>query len=102
MAEKGLKEKTISGMFWSSIGKFGTLTLNFLSNLILARLLMPGDYGMVGMLYVFIAVSNVFVSAGFGSALIQKKNPSKLDYSTVFYWNLVFAIVWEEGIVGPV
>ena len=93
MAES-LKEKTISGMLWSSVGKFGTMGLSFVSNLVLARLLMPSDYGAIGMLHVFIAVSSIFVSAGFGSALIQKKNPTHLDYTSVFYWNLVAAIVF--------
>ena len=94
MADTGLREKTVSGMFWMGVGKFGTLTLNFLSNLVLARLLMPSDYGEIGMLHVFIAISGVFVSAGFGSALIQKKNPTHLDYTSVFYWNLVAALVF--------
>ena len=95
MHEKdSLREKTVAGMMWSGIGKFGTLTLNFLSNLVLARLLLPSDYGAVGMLHVFIAVSGVFVSAGFGSALIQKKNPTHLDYTSVFYWNLAASLLF--------
>lgn len=93
MAE-GLKEKTISGMLWSSVGKFGTMGLQFISNLVLARLLMPSDYGVIGMLQVFIAVSSIFVNAGFGSALIQKKNPTHIDYTSVFYWNLVASILF--------
>lgn len=93
MAES-LKEKTISGMLWSGVGKFGVMGLQFVSNMVLARLLMPSDYGVVGMLHVFIAISSIFVSAGFGSALIQKKNPTHLDYTSVFYWNLVVAIVF--------
>lgn len=91
MAE-GLKNKTISGMLWSSVGKFGTMGLQFLSNLVLARLLMPSDYGAIGMLQVFIAVSGIFVTAGFGSALIQKKNPTHVDYTSVFYWNLAASV----------
>lgn len=102
MAE-GLKEKTISAMLWSSVGKFGTMGLQFVSNLVLARLLMPSDYGVIGMLNVFIAVSGIFVYAGFGSALIQKKNPTHIDYTSVFYWNLVAAIVfyWILFLCGP-
>lgn len=93
MAESGLQDKTITGMLWTSIGKFGTMGLQFLSNLVLARLLMPSDYGAIGMLNVFIAVSGIFVTAGFGSALIQKKKPTHLDYTSVFYWNLFAAVV---------
>lgn len=102
MAEN-LKQKTISGMIWSSVGKFGTMGLQFISNLVLARLLMPSDYGVIGMLYVFIAISDIFVSAGFGSALIQKKNPTHIDYTSVFYWNLVAAVIfyWILFLCGP-
>lgn len=102
MAEN-LKEKTISGMLWSSVGKFGTLGLTFISNLVLARLLMPSDYGCIGMLHVFIAISSIFVSAGFGSALVQKKNPTHIDYTSVFYWNLSASILfyWILFFCGP-
>ena len=93
-----LREKTISGMLWSGIGKFGTLALNFLSNLVLARLLLPSDYGAIGMLHVFIALSSVFVNAGFGSALIQKKNPTHLDYTSVFYWNLAASVIFYAAL----
>ena len=92
--EGDLKEKTVSGMMWGAVGKVGTLTINFLSNLVLARLLMPEDFDCIGMLAIFLAVSNIFIQGGLGAALIQKKSPTKLDYSTVFYWNLVFAIVF--------
>lgn len=92
--EGNLKEKTVSGMMWGAVGKMGTLTINFLSNLVLARLLMPEDFDCIGMLAIFLAVSNIFIQGGLGTALIQKKNPTKLDYSTVFYWNLVFAVVF--------
>lgn len=89
-----LKDRTISGMLWSSVGQFGTKALAFLSNLVLARLLLPSDYGCVGMLHVFIAISNIFVTAGFSSALIQKKAPSHIDYTSVFYWTLVTSVVF--------
>lgn len=89
---KSLKQQTISGMVWSSIGKFGTLGITFISNLVLARLLMPSDFGYIGMLYIFLAISQVFISGGLGSALIQKKETTHIDYTTVFYWNLVFSV----------
>lgn len=80
-------------MLWSGIGKFGTLGLNLISNIILARLLLPKDFGAIGMLNIFIAISGILVTAGFGSALIQKKEPSQVDYNSVFYWNLIASIV---------
>lgn len=80
-------------MLWVGVQKFGTLGITFLSNIILARLLSPSDYGMVGMLAIFIAISNTFIDGGLGSALIQKSAPTQRDYSTVFYWNIIFAII---------
>lgn len=92
MAGSELKEKTISGMLWTSVGKFGTSGLAFLSNLVLARLLLPHDFGCIAMLQVFIAISTIFVTGGFGAALVQKKDPQHIDYTSVFYWNLVSSI----------
>lgn len=67
------------------------MVLQFTVNLILARLLLPEDFGAIGMLAIFIAVSQVLIDGGFGSALVQKKNPSQTDYSTIFYWNILFS-----------
>lgn len=89
-----LRQKTIFSMIWSSIGKFGTLGMSFISNLVLARILMPSDFGYIGMLHIFIAISQVFINGGFGSALIQKKNVSHIDYSTVFYYNLLLSLIF--------
>jgi len=94
MEKDDLKEKTVFGMMWGAIGKVGTLTINFLTNLVLARLLMPEDFGAIAMLAIFLAVSNIFIQGGLGTALIQKKNPDHIDYSTVFYWNLVVAAIF--------
>lgn len=92
MAES-LKQKTISGMLWSGVQRFGTMGIAFISNIVLARLLSPDDYGCIGMLAIFITMSNTFVDGGFGSALIQKKEPTQRDYSTIFWWNLFLSIV---------
>ena len=88
-----LKDKTISGMIWSSLQRFGTMGISFISNIVLARLLTPDDYGCIGMLMIFIALSNTFIDGGFGSALIQKKRPTSEDYSTIFYWNIFLSVV---------
>lgn len=92
MAES-LKSKTISAMLWSTIGKFGTMGIQFITNMVLARLLMPADFGTIGMLGIFIVISETFIVGGFGQALIQKKSPTHIDYTTVFYWNLVASLV---------
>ena len=88
-----LKKKTLSGMIWSFVQRFGTMAISFVSNIVLARLLTPDDYGTIGMLMIFIAVANTFVDGGFGSALIQKKEPTQEDYSTIFWWNMFLSIV---------
>jgi len=88
-----LKNKTLSGMIWSFAQRFGTMVISFISNIVLARLLTPDDYGTIGMLMIFIAVANTFVDGGFGSALIQKKEPTKNDYSTIFWWNMFLSVV---------
>jgi len=91
--EESLKKRTISGMFWTSVQKFGVVGMSFGTNIILARLLTPADFGIIGMLTIFIAVSATFVDGGFGSALIQKKEPTQTDYSTILYLNAGISIV---------
>ena len=93
MSESNLKNRTILGMIWSALQRFGTMALSFVSNLVLARLLSPDDFGAIGMLAIFIALSTNFIEGGFGAALVQKTNPTQRDYSTIFYWNLSLAIV---------
>lgn len=84
---------TSKGIFWSAIDRFGVVLLQFVINLVLARLLTPDDFGLVGMILIFVVVSQTLIDSGFGSALIQKLNPTQTDYSTVFWWNLLFSIL---------
>lgn len=84
---------TSKGIFWSAIDRFGVVLLQFVINLVLARLLTPDDFGLVGMILIFVVVSQTLIDSGFGSALIQKLNPTQADYSTVFWWNLLFSIL---------
>ena len=93
MGQTSLKQQTVSGMIWSAIGKFGTMGISFVSNMVLARLLMPSDYGTIAMLHIFIALSNLLIIGGFSSALIQKKDAKHIDYTSVFYWNVVASII---------
>ncbi|MBK7762865.1 MAG: lipopolysaccharide biosynthesis protein [Bacteroidetes bacterium] len=94
MTIQSLKSKTIKGLVWSSIDKIGVLIISFLIGLMLARMLMPSDYGLVGMLAIFLTISNLLIESGFSSALIQKHTPTNEDYSTIFYFNLVVSIVF--------
>lgn len=89
----GLKEKTISGMVWSAVERFGYTFIMFLSNLFLARLLSPNDFGLIGMIMIFIAIASIIVDGGFASALIQKKTVDDKDYSTVFHVNMILAVM---------
>lgn len=84
-------KKTTSGILWSAVDRFGNVLLQFIVNLVLARLLTPEDYGCVGMLAIFIAVSQTLIDGGFCSALIQKQDVTSKDYSTIFYWNIAFS-----------
>lgn len=88
MAKQSLKQKAVSGMIWTSIQRFMGMGIQFISGIILARLLMPEDYGAIGMLTIFMLVAQSFLDGGFGAALIQKKRPTQEDYSTIFWWNL--------------
>ena len=88
-----LKQQTVSGIIWSALQRFGTMGIALISNFILARLLAPEDYGCIGILAVFIVVANAFVIGGFAGALVQKKQPTAEDYSTVFYWNIIISIL---------
>ena len=93
MAKKTLKQKAASGMVWTALQKYSTMFIQFISGIILARLLTAYDYGCIGMLAIFMVLAEVFIDGGFGSALIQKKNPTQEDYSTIFWWNIAVSFV---------
>lgn len=86
-----LRHKTISGLFWSFIDNFSKLGIQFIVGVILARILSPREFGLIGMLTIFIAISQTFIDSGFRNALIRKKHCSDVDYSTVFYFNLLIS-----------
>lgn len=88
-----LRSKTVSSMLWTAVWRFGYMGITFISNLILAHLLTPKDFGCIGILHIFMSVSEVFVIGGFGVALIQKKEVTHIDYTTAFYWNVVVSII---------
>lgn len=88
-----LKNKTINGAFWTGIERVANQSVGFVVSIVLARLLTPSDYGTVGMLAVFLSISGLFIDAGFTSALIQKKDRTDADFSTVFWCNLAISSV---------
>jgi len=88
-----LKQKTVSGLLWSFIDSFTNLGIHFIVGIILARILTPKEFGLVGILTIFIAISQSLISSGFSQALIRKTDPSQQDYSTVFYFNIVIGFI---------
>lgn len=90
---RSLKQDTTYGVKWSSIESFSVQGMQFLFGVIMARLLLPEDYGILGMIGIFIAVSQTFINCGFTSALIRKIDRSQEDSSTVFYFNVIVAIL---------
>ncbi len=88
-----LKRKTTIGLVWSSIDKFSTLMIHFILGILLARILLPEDYGLIGMITIFIAISQSLVDSGFFTALVQKKDVNNNDYSTIFYFNIIVGII---------
>lgn len=89
-----LKQKTAIGVFWSGIERFSVQGIMFIVQVILARLLLPSDYGLIGMLVIFIAVSQSFIDSGFSNALIRKQDRTETDFSTVFYFNIIVGILF--------
>ncbi|MDE5814234.1 MAG: lipopolysaccharide biosynthesis protein [Muribaculaceae bacterium] len=87
-----LKERTAGTLKWNTIDRVATQVLYGLSGIVLANLLSKEDFGLVGVLAVFQAFAILFVDSGFGSALLQKKDPDEDDYSTVFWFNLTMSV----------
>ena len=93
MAKNNLKQKAAAGMVWTALQRYSTMLIQFISGIILARLLTPFDYGCIGMLMIFVVLSESFIDGGFGSALIQKKRPTQEDYSTIFWFNVAMSVL---------
>ncbi len=89
-----LKSKTIKGLSWSFLDRIASQITQFVFGIILARLLAPEEYGLLGMLAIFMSISGVFIYSGFGEALIRKANVKQIDYSTVFVFNLLVSILF--------
>lgn len=87
-----LKQKTVNGLMWSFAENLANQGTNFIIGIVLARLLVPHDFGLIGMITIFIAISQSFIDSGFSQALIRKKNCSQADFSTIFYFNLIVGI----------
>lgn len=91
---QSLKQQTATGLKWSAIERIVNQLVNFVVAIIMARLLTPADYGLVGMVAIFIGIGQAFVDSGFSQALIRKQDRTEEDNSTAFFFNLFVAILF--------
>lgn len=91
--KKDIQNKVVSGVFWKFGERIIAQGVAFIISLVLARILMPEQYGTVSLVLVFINIANVFVSDGLGASLIQKKDSDEVDFSTMFFCSLGFASI---------
>lgn len=99
MGVSNLKRKTVNGFFWSSIDTIFSQGQGIIYGIILARLLSPNEFGLIGMITIFIAIAQVFVDSGLSQALIRKQKCTDTDYDTIFWANIfigvaAFIIIW--------
>ena len=88
-----LKDKTIRGVTWSGIDNIMQYAVSFIVGIILARLLSPDDYGLIGIIGIVTAICNTIINGGFGNALIRKQNASEDDYNTIFIVNIAVSLI---------
>lgn len=88
-----IKQKAINGMAWSVSERISLQVMQMIISIVLARLLEPAEFGLIGMLAIFTSIAQSLIDSGFGSALIQKKNATQTDSSSIFYFNLVFSVI---------
>lgn len=91
MKQERTNKSVTSNILWKFAERFLAQIVSFVVSLVLARLLLPEDYGVVSIVLIFINIANAFVTSGIPTALIQKKKPDQLDFSTCFYFNIVFS-----------
>ncbi len=90
---KSLSDKYLTAIFWAFADKVGTGGFNFLINIVLARLLVPEDFGLIAMVMIFYEIAYTFVESGFTEALVREKEISEADKSTTFIFNFIAALV---------
>jgi O-antigen/teichoic acid export membrane protein len=91
-----IKIKTVNGLIWSGIERFLVQGIQFVLGVIMARILEPSDYGIIGMVTIFLVISQIFVERGFSDALIRQQKKTETDFSTVFFLMvlLVFSCIF--------
>ncbi len=97
-SKNSMKRKVFSGLFWAYGERITAQLVSLVVTIVLARLVSPNEYGIISLVTIFITLANVFVTDGFGNALVQKKEADELDFSTVFWFNLFFSFLLLAGI----
>ena len=87
-----LRQETLTGIKWSAIERFSVQIIQFVIGLIMARLLTPADYGVIGMISIFMAIAQTLIDSGFSNALIRKLDRTDADFSTAFFFNIIVGI----------
>lgn len=93
MPQQSLKDKTIKGTMWSAIDNVAQFGVQFIVSIVLARLLSPDDYGLIGIITIFTTVCTAIINGGFSNALIRTQKPTDEDYNTAFICNLLMSIL---------
>lgn len=93
MAEQGLKDKTVNGIGWSAIDNVAQYVVSFIVSIVLARLLTPDDYGLIGIIAIFTTICSTLIDGGVSAALVRKKNATADDYNTIFFLNLGMSVL---------
>lgn len=88
-----INNQAVKSVIWSAVERFSVQAIQFILTIILARLISPAEFGLIAMLGIFMQIAQSFVDSGFSNALVQKKNRSEIDFSTVFYFNCAISIV---------
>ena len=87
--EKTIRRKTTDGLIWNTLQKLASKGLQLVFSILIARILVPEDYGLIAIANLFIALSDVLIDSGFSKALIRQNDKTEADYSTVFWFNLL-------------
>ena len=91
---ENLKDKTVNGLLWSFIESFSLQGVQFIIGIMMARFLSPSDFGLIAMLAIFLGISQIFIDGGFSAALIQKRDRTEVDFSTVYYFNIILSVIF--------
>lgn len=89
----GVSKQIASSALWKYLEQFSVMGIQFLGTFIMARFLSPSDYGIIGIMSVFTILSNTIINSGFGQAIIREKDVTRIDYSTILYFNIVISVV---------